>query len=60
MRSVSLQNSFKEFCKRNKLEINTQQKEIINFLDEFLNHKKMFLSSFFKKKNHFAFTYMEK
>ena len=55
MRSVSLQNSFKEFCKRNKLEINTQQKEIINFLDEFLNHKKTFLSSFFKKKEPLCF-----
>ena len=55
MRSVSLQNSFKEFCKINKFEINTQQKEIINFLDEFLNHKKMFLSSFFKKKEPLCF-----
>ena len=46
---MNLQNSFKEFCEKNKFEINVQQKEIINLLDKFLNYKETFLSSFFKK-----------
>ena len=49
MSKNKLQDSFKEFCIQNKFEINTQQKEIINLLDKFLNYKETFLSSFFKK-----------
>ena len=52
---MNLQDSFKEFCKQNKFEINSQQKEIINLLEKFLNHKETFLSSFFQKKEKFCF-----
>ena len=52
---MNLQDSFIEFCKQNKFEINTEQKEIINLLDKFLNHKENFLSSFFKKKEKLCF-----
>ena len=52
---MSLQDSFEEFCRQNKFEINSQQKEIIYLLEKFLNHKETFLSSFFKKKEKFCF-----
>ena len=52
---MSLQDSFEEFCRQNKFEINSQQKEIIHLLEKFLNHKKTFLSSFFQKKEKFCF-----
>ena len=52
---MNLQDSFEEFCIQNKFEINTKQKEIINLLEKFLNHKESFLSSFFKKKEKFCF-----
>ena len=55
MSKENLQDSFKEFCKQNKFEVNIQQKEIINLLDKFLNHKEAFLSSFFKKKEPYCF-----
>ena len=50
MSKMNLQNSFKEFCKLNKFEINSQQSEIINLLDRFFNKKENFLSRIFKKK----------
>ena len=52
---MSLQDSFEEFCRQNKFEINSQQKEIIYLLEKFLNHKETFLSSFFKKKRKILF-----
>ena len=52
---MSLQDSFKEFCRQNKFEINSQQKEIIYLLEKFLIHKETFLSSFFQKKEKFCF-----
>ena len=52
---MSLQDSFKEFCRQNKFEINSQQKEIIYLLEKFLTHKETFLSSFFQKKEKFCF-----
>jgi cell division protein ZapE len=55
MHLFNLQDSFKEFCKKNKFEKNSQQIEIINLLDKFLNPKKIFFSSFFKKKNKLCF-----
>ena len=55
MPEMNLKNSFKEFCKQNKLEINTQQTEIINLLDKFLNHKRTFLSRVFKKREKLCF-----
>ena len=47
---MNLQDSFRDFCKKNNFEINKQQIEIIGLLDTFLNNKKTFLSRFFKKK----------
>ncbi len=55
MAKINLQNSFKEFCEKNKFEINSQQTEIINLLDIFLNQKKTFLSKIFKKKKKLCF-----
>ena len=55
MPEMNLKNSFKEFCKQNKLEINAQQTEIINLLDKFLNHKRTFLSRVFKKREKLCF-----
>ena len=52
---MNLQDSFEEFCRQNKFEINSQQKEIIYLLEKFLNHKETFLSSFFQKKEKFCF-----
>ena len=52
---MNLQDSFKEFCRQNKFEINSQQKEIIYLLEKFLIHKETFLSSFFQKKEKFCF-----
>ena len=55
MSKINLQNSFKEFCKKNKLEINAPQIEIINSLEKFLNHKETILSKFLKKKGRRCF-----
>ena len=52
---MNLQDSFEEFCRQNKFEINSQQKEIIYLLEKFLIHKETFLSSFFQKKEKFCF-----
>ena len=50
MEKLNLQDSFIEFCKKNKFEINEQQSEIIVLLAKFLNHKETFLSRLFKKR----------
>ena len=55
MSKIFLQNSFKEFCKINKLEENTQQVKIINLLEKFLNNKETILSRFIKKKEKLCF-----
>ena len=55
MSKINLQNSFEEFCKKNKLEINSQQSEIIDLLDRFFNKKENFLSRIFKKKKKLCF-----
>ena len=55
MSNQSLQNSFKEFCKINKFEINKNQVEIINSLDNFLNSKNFFLIIFLNQKIRRAF-----
>tara|TARA_Y200000002_G_scaffold315542_1_gene273640 strand:+ start:1121 stop:2158 length:1038 start_codon:yes stop_codon:yes gene_type:complete len=52
---MNLQDSFRDFCKKNNFEINKQQIEIIGLLDTFLNNKKTFLSRFFKKKEKLCF-----
>ena len=55
MSKILLQDSFKEFCKINKLEVNTQQVKIINSLEKFLDNKETILSRFFKKKEKLCF-----
>ena len=55
MSKINLQDSFKEFCKQNKYEINSEQIEIINLLVKFLNKKKSFLNRFLKKKEKLCF-----
>ena len=50
MSKIFLQNSFKEFCKIKKLEVNTQQVKIIKSLEKFLDNKETILSRFIKKK----------
>ena len=42
----SLQNSFREFCRSNKFEINNKQIEIVKSLEIFLNTKKKLISFF--------------
>ena len=48
-------NLFKEFCKKNKFEINVQQIEIIKLFNKFLNPKKNFSNFFFKSNNKLCF-----
>ena len=55
MPKQSLQDSFKEFCKRNKFEVNNEQIEIINSLDKFLNQKSSLLGNLFKRKKKLCF-----
>ena len=55
MCDFDLQNSFLEFCKKNKFEINNKQVEIINSLNKFINPKKKFLNYFFKTTNYMCF-----
>ena len=52
---MNLQNSFKEFCKENKFEVNVQQIEILNSLNKFLYQRETFLSFIFKKKEKLCF-----
>ena len=55
MCDFDLQNSFLEFCKKNKFEINNKQIEIINSFNKFINSKKTFLNYFFKTTNNMCF-----
>ena len=55
MEKLNLQDSFIEFCKKNKFEINEQQSEIIVLLAKFLKHKETFLSRLFKKREKLCF-----
>jgi protein associated with RNAse G/E len=50
MSKILLQDSFKEFCEINKLELNEQQVKIINSLEKFLDNRETILSKFIKKK----------
>ena len=52
---MNLKSSFKEFCNQNKFEINSQQSEIINLLDRFLNKKETLFNRIFKKKKKLCF-----
>ena len=60
MPKQSLQDSFKEFCKQNKFEVNKKQIEIINSLDKFLNQKRTLLGKLLKRKKNYVFTSLEK
>ena len=53
MSKITLQDSFKEFCEQNKLEVNASQTEIINSLDNFLNYKEGFIKLFSEPKIEF-------
>ena len=55
MSKKNLQDSFIEFCKKNKFEINNPQIEIISLLDKFINSKKNILNRIFKTKNKLCF-----
>ena len=55
MSKYSLQDSFIEFCKKNKFEINTKQVEIVDSLSKFINPKKKLFNFFFKSKNKMCF-----
>ena len=55
MLEMNLQNSFKEFCKQNKFEINDRQVEIINSLNRFLCPEETILSIIFKKDKKLCF-----
>ena len=55
MSKIFLQDSFKEFCEINKLEVNAQQVKIINSLEKFLGNGETILSRFFKKKEKLCF-----
>jgi len=46
MSKYNLQDSFIEFCKKNKFEINNEQVEIVNSFNKFINLKKNLLSYF--------------
>ena len=47
--SSSIQNSFSEFCKKNKFEINKKQTEILNALEKFIFPRNKLLNLFSKK-----------
>ena len=55
MSKIFLQDSFKEFCEKNKLEVNDQQIKIVNSLEKFFNQKQSILRKFFKKKEKICF-----
>ncbi len=52
--SSSLQNSFGEFCNKNKFEINKEQTQILNSLEKFIFPRNK-LFNFFSKKNYGCF-----
>jgi cell division protein ZapE len=51
----TLQDSFIEFCKKNKFEINDHQVKIINLLYNFLNPKKKLFNLLFRSNNKLCF-----
>tara|TARA_X000001036_G_scaffold429082_1_gene459788 strand:- start:176 stop:1213 length:1038 start_codon:yes stop_codon:yes gene_type:complete len=55
MSKINLQDSFKEFCKKKKYEINPQQTELIEILERFLNYKDSFFNKFLNKKEKLCF-----
>ena len=55
MFKYSIQDSFLEFCKKKKYEINNQQLETINLITKFFNQKKNILSYLLKSKYKMCF-----
>tara|TARA_Y100000591_G_scaffold319813_1_gene332328 strand:+ start:1024 stop:2073 length:1050 start_codon:yes stop_codon:yes gene_type:complete len=54
---LNIQNSFKEFCHKNKFELNNKQIEIVKSLEEFFFPKKRFLNFFSKTKKKCFYLY---
>ena len=55
MSGKNFQDSFLEFCKKNKLEINKQQIEVINLLNDFISSDNKLLSFLCKSKEKLCF-----
>ena len=55
MSKFSLQDSFREFCKKNSFENNNQQIQIVHQLDKFLYPKKNFWDNFLIKRDKLCF-----
>jgi cell division protein ZapE len=55
MSGKTFQDSFLEFCKKKKFEINKQQIEVINLLNDFISPEKKLLSFLFKSKEKLCF-----
>ena len=55
--SLSIQNSFIEFCKKSKFEINKKQVEIVKSLEQFLFPENKLISFFFKKEKRCFYLY---
>ena len=53
--SSSIQNTFSEFCNKNKFEINKKQIEILNSLEKFIFPRNKFLNFFSKKEDPICF-----
>ena len=53
----NFENSFIEFCRKNKFEINKKQLEIVKFLESFFNTKKKFINFFSKKEKKCFYLY---
>ena len=54
-KKINLQDSFLEFCKKNKFEINNKQLKIVNLLNEFINPKKTILNYFINSTDKLCF-----
>ncbi len=52
---MNLKSSFKAFCELCKFEVNTQQIEIIDLLDKFINQKETLFNRLFKKRKKLCF-----
>ena len=53
--SPNLQNSFSEFCHKNKFEINKKQTEILNSLEKFIFPRNKFFNFFSKYEDTICF-----
>ena len=55
MSKSTLQDSFLEFCRKQKFEINSEQVKIVSLLDKFVNPKKNFLNILLNSKDKLCF-----